>query len=387
MTGAFGSVPQASGPSRAVPGWNESAMLRTISMVALAICLAGCEPSEPPRSDIERILPVVSAEVSSRAESVTLTGTIAARTESSLAFRTSGRIVERLVDVGDRVSNGQVLARLDPELQQADVQSSEAALANAEASVDQALAAFSRTQSLFQRGYSTRREFDAADQALKVAQANRQSAEAGLANARDALSFVDLRADADGIVTARQLDVGETAQAAAPVFRVAIDGARDAVFDIYEGLLLRGQTLPEVTVALVSDRSVTAHGSIRQIAPSVDPQTATVRVKVGLDNVPEPMTLGAPVSGTASLPAQMAIVLPASAMTSMDGKPAVWVVDPASGAVAMRSVSVNGYTATSTTVVDGLQPGEQVVLEGGKFLRPQERIATAEVKLGPEAAQ
>lgn len=343
--------------------------------LVLAVALAGCQDEAPPPREAARPFRIETARPVSTAESVTLTGAIQARTESSLSFRTSGRIVERLVDVGDRVTNGQLLARLDPELQRADVQSAEAAVANANASVDQATAAFGRAESLFQRGYTTRREFEAADQALKVARANREAADARLASAREALSFADLRADADGIVTARQLDVGETAQAAATVFRVAVDGARDAVFDIYEGLLLEGREPPAVIVALVSDPAVTARGSIRQIAPSVDPQNATVRVKVGLDTVPASMTLGAPVTGTATLPTRSSIVLPASAMTSADGEPAVWVLDPATGEVAMRRVEVAAYAADTVTLGGGLDAGESVVTDGTKFLRPGEKIA------------
>lgn len=348
---------------------------RWIGLGLAGLALAGCQPEQQRQPPAERPLVIVAAEPVPSAESVTLTGSIAARSESSLSFRTGGRIVERLVDVGDQVVRGQVLARIDPQVQRAGVEAARAQLASAQAEVAQAASAFSRAESLFTRGYTTRREFDLADQSLKVAQADRASAEARLASAEESLSFAELRADAAGVVTARDLDVGETAQAAARVFTVALDGSRDAVFDIYEGLLLGGREPPEIVVTLVTDPRITARGRIRQVAPSVDPQSATVRVKVGLDDTPPAMTLGSAVTGTAALPSAPVFVLPSAAMASLEGRPAVWVVDPDSGEVAMRAVRTLAYTSDTVTLDEGLRAGDRVVVEGTKLLRPGERIA------------
>lgn len=350
--------------------------------------LAACEGEAPPARQPERTFGVQVVEATPAAEQVTLTGVIAARVESTLAFRTGGRITERLVDVGDHVTAGQVLARLDPDLQQADVASAEAGVASAEAEVAQADAAFARSRSLFERGYTTRRDFEAAEQSLTVARSGEESAAAQLASAQEALSFAELRADAAGIVTERQLDVGETAQAAAPVFTVALDGPRDAVFDIYEGLLLGGGEPPQIRVALVSDPTVAVTGEIRQVAPSVDLQRATVRAKVGLDQVPASMALGAPVSGTASIASKPSIVVPAGALDSLDGRPAVWVLDPASGTVALREVEIAAYDARAVSLAAGLETGERVVVEGTKFLRPGEAVDVTEVAaVGEEAGR
>jgi RND family efflux transporter MFP subunit len=343
-----------------------------------ALVLAACQAEEPQAPPPSRPIRVITVQPVAAAESVTLTGSIAAQAESNQSFRTSGQIIERLVDVGDHVSKGQVLARIDPKVQQADVESASAAAESAKADVEQATAAFARSQSLLERGYTTRRDFEAADQALKVAKANETSAAARLQSAEESLSFTELTAETDGIVTARELDAGEVAQAAATVFTIASDGPRDAVFDIYESLLLGGRKPPEVTVALVADPSVKATGRIRQVSPTVDRQSGTVRVKLGLETTPEAMTLGAAVTGTGALPSESVFVVPATAMTSLDGNAAVWVLDPASGEVAPRAVTVAAYQTSAVSVSDGLKSGDRVVVGGTKLLRPGQKVALAD---------
>ena len=353
-------------------------MATGIGLALLLAALGGCKAETETPARVEPAVVVRTAEPQRLDQKVTLTGTIAARTENNLSFRTSGRIVERRVDVGDAVRKGEVLARLDPSTQEADVESARAGVASADAQVQQATAAFERARSLFSQGFVTRREFDQADQALKVANAGALSARAELASAEETLSFTELKADADGIVTDRKLDVGEIAQAAATVFTIAWGGPRDALFDISEGLLLRDQKPASITVALIADPSIRTKGPIRQVAPSVDPQTATVRVKIGLDEVPAGMTLGAAVSGSASIPSPLVFVLPPAALTSLEGKPALWMFDPATREVSMRPVEISAYETASVVVKDGLQPGEKVVVEGTKLLRPGQKVSLSQ---------
>jgi membrane fusion protein, multidrug efflux system len=355
---------------------------RWIALGLVAIASAACKDERQTPAAESRTLRVVSAEASPSVESVTLTGSIAARVESKLSFRTGGRVVERLVDVGDRVQQGQVLARLDLRVQAADVESARAAVAAAEAQVTQAVAAFGRADSLLREGFTTRRQYDAADEALKVARANLLSSSARLVGALEAQSYTELRATANGIVTSRELDVGETAQAATTAFMVALDGPRDAVFDLYEGLLLegnrRGGKPPEIRVSLTGAPSVEARGQVRQVSPTVNPQNGTVRVKVGLESTPAEMSLGSVVTGTGAFPLRQAVVLPSTALTALDGRPAVWVRDKASGAVAITPVRVARYEAATIVIEEGLHPGDQVVVDGVKLLRPGQRVAASE---------
>ena len=108
---------------------------------ALLLLVSGCQGETAPPPETRQWVRVETPEPRRLDETVTLTGAIAARTETNVSFRTSGRIVERLVDVGDAVRKGQVLARLDPSTQEADVSSAQAGVAAAAAPVQQATAA------------------------------------------------------------------------------------------------------------------------------------------------------------------------------------------------------------------------------------------------------
>ncbi|WP_162242404.1 efflux RND transporter periplasmic adaptor subunit [Rhizobium sp. Leaf371] len=349
------------------------ALAATLAVTSLTACSdEEVPPPKPlPRVRVETVAPKPSVT------EISLTGSIAARTETHLSFRTSGRIIERLVDVGDAVRRGQLLAQMDDEVQQADLESARATLLAATADLSHATAAFTRQQTLLRANSTAQTTYDLAEENLKVARASVKSAESALSNAEETLSYTKLTADADGVVTARNADVGETVQAAQAVFSVAVDGPRDAVFDIYESLLRSGEP-PEVTVSLASDPSVAARGPVREIAPTVDRQTGTVRVKVGLDRPPAAMTLASVVRGTVSLAGPPAFTLPPSALAASGGKPAVWVLDPAKTTVSLRPVTVAEYQTDAMIIATGLKAGDRVVVDGTKLLRQGQTVLLAE---------
>ncbi|WP_435171109.1 efflux RND transporter periplasmic adaptor subunit [Falsirhodobacter sp. 1013] len=307
-------------------------------------------------------------------EVVTLTGSLEARVESNLSFRTDGEIVERLVDTGDRVKKGDLLARLNQQVQAAEVESAQAQVALANARISQTSAAFTRAQALLERNAGSQSDFDEAEQDVKVARADALAAEAQLASARESLSYTELRADSDGIIVSRQRDVGEVAAAAATIFTLAHDGPRDAVFNVSESLLFVDQTPPTVKVRLASDSSVSAEGPIRQISPVVDAETGTVRIEIGLETVPEGMNLGAVVTGTATLPPIDVFEVPVASLTSNKGRPAVWVVDPATDQLEARTIEVFSYSDDAIIAREGLRAGDRVVVQGTKLLRERQKI-------------
>ena len=306
-----------------------------------------------------------------------LTGVIAARTLNNLSFRVGGRVAERLVDVGQHVDQGTVLARIDPQEQESDLRSAQADLDAAQAQLTQAAAAFQRQKTLLSQGFTTRRDYDAADQALKVSQGSVDAAQSALANAKENLSFTELKAGAAGVITARQVEAGQVVQAAQTVFTVAEDGDRDAVFNVHETLVARTPSAPAVTITLLSDPQVTATGQVREISPAVDPASGSIRVKVAIPDTPAGLPLGAAVIGTISAKPTQAILLPWQALTSSAGKPAVWVVDPSTKAVATTPVGVLAFDSGVVVIDKGLEAGQSVVTAGGQLLSPGQTVEIA----------
>ncbi len=316
------------------------------------------------------LVEIVVAREETFARRLALTGAIAPKYQTNVAFRASGRITQRLVEVGEHVSADQVLAVLDPRDQVAAVDTATAALASAQALLVQASVAFERQKALLKSGYTTRPSFDAAQQQLRTQQAAADSATAALGTAREQFGYTDLKAGAAGTVVGRDAEAGQVVQAGQTVFVLAQDGPRDAVFDVYEAALTEPPASRTVTVALQSDPAVVTRGSVREISPSVDDKSGAVRVKVELDDVPARMSLGAAVIGSGSFKPQSGIVLPRGALYRWNDAPAVWVYDPASRAVEPRVVSVKRYDDDRLILSGGVKPGERIVTAGIQFLHP-----------------
>jgi RND family efflux transporter MFP subunit len=356
-----------------VPPAARRASVLAFALIAAATPLAAQEGGLGPRA-----VETVEAARSEQAPVVALTGELAARVQSDLGFRIQGRIAERSVEVGDRVVAGQVLARLENSQQLAEVASQQAGLAAAEATLKNASATFDRQKALLAQGFTTQSSFDGARQAYESARSALSGAKAALQTAEDALSFTDLKADADGIVTARGAEVGQVVAVAQSVFTVAQDGPRDAIFDVPESVIAQSpqdKGAGDIEIVLVSDRSVTARGRVREISPAIDLAKGTVRVKVSLEATPPAMRLGAPVIGHARMMPRPVVVLPWQAFFSRGTTPAVWVVDRATRAVSLRPIQVDSYRTGEIVVGGGIEPGELVVSAGAQFLRQGEVVA------------
>ncbi len=326
----------------------------------------------------ERPVRVGAVHFEARERTIAVTGEVAARVETDLSFRVGGRITGWFVDVGAEVRQGQLLARLDPEEQQADVEAAEAGVRAAEAQLKLANANFERQKSLLDGGVITRRDFDNAETAQRTATSARDAAIAQRDSAREVLSYTDLRAPADGIITVRNAETGQVVQAAQTMFTLADTGPRDAVFNVYESLFFAEPSKEGVVVSLLSDSSIRTTGSVREVSPTIDAATGTVRVKIAMDHTPPEMTLGAAVLGVGSLAPRNVAIVPWQALTGVGDKPALWIVDKAKGTVSLRPVTVESFETGSTLVAGGVEEGEIYVADGGKMLRPGQTVSILE---------
>jgi RND family efflux transporter MFP subunit len=283
-----------------------------------------------------------------------------------------------------------VLARLDPKDLQTNVDSAIAAEAAEQARVKQTSAAFVRQQKLLPKGYTSHSEYDSAQAALRSSQSALKAAQAQLANAREQLSYTALVADAPGIITARQAEVGQVVQATAPIFSLARDGERDAVFNVYESLFVDPPTDKSLDVTLLDNPKIKTTGKVREVTPAVSAQTGTLQVKIALNSLPAGMELGSVVSAALTVAAKTSVELPWSALTKglgdQLGQPAVWVVDE-QNKTSLRAVTIGRYLTSRIVVSDGLKNGEKVVVAGGQLLHPDMQVELAEVYKPAAGAQ
>lgn len=350
------------------------AHLRLACLMCASLALVGCENQTTAAPRPPTLVRTEIVQLESRQASVTLTGDVQARVSAELSFRVSGRVTERLVGVGAHVDAGDVLARVDPTEQQADLDAAAAAVSAAESQVRVTQATFDRQQALLANGFTTRASYDQAQEALRTAEGSLEAAKAQLGTAKDAVTYTELRASAAGIITARNVEVGQVAQAAQSAFTLAQDGDRDVVFNVYESIFFQQPESDTVELVLLSDPVVTAQGRVREVSPTIDPKTALVRVKIAIENPPPAMTLGSAVTGTAKLQPAQRIVLPWSALVAVGAAPAVWVVDGNTRTVSLKAIVIEDYETRTIVIKSGLQPGDRVVTEGGKLLSPGQTV-------------
>lgn len=351
-----------------------SSVIRTAFALIVMASVAGCGDEPPPAKEPVRPVRVVTVETRAGGELISITGQVQAEEEASLAFRVGGRMIERSVNVGDAVEAGQVVARLEREPAENQLRQARAAVEAARGQLSKTRADFGRQQSLIESGFTTRVRYDQARQAMVAAQAQFDDARARLAIAEDNLGYTELIVDARGSVTARGAEPGEVVSAGQMIVRVARERGRDAVFDVPERIIRAASADEPIDVVLASDPSVHALARVREVSPQADPVTRTFKVRAGLDDPPEAMRLGSTVIGSITIDSTPGMAVPPSALTQAEGKPAVWVVDPAAMTVSLRPVEVGQFALDSVAIASGLKDGELVVTAGVQVLRPGQKV-------------
>ena len=363
-------------PADALPV-RRSGRLRSVmvsaTLILVAASVAGCS-KKVARTPDPRPVRTVTVESQADGETVSFTGQIRAQDTVNLAFRLDGRMIERQVSLGDVIAAGRIVAKLDSQNEENSLRSAKANLASAQATLTQAKLAFGRQQELLKGGWTSRAKFDDAQEALRTAEAQVESAEAQRHIAEDRLGYTVLRADSAGAVTATGADAGEVVKAGQTIVQLAGMAKLDAVFDIPEQLIRTGPRDPAVALALSDASQVQATGYVRQVAPQADSNTRTFQVKVGINNPPDGMKLGSTVTGRIKLAAPAGIAVPASALTEGDNHPAIWVVDRQTETVSLRPVDVLRYDAAGVVISRGLEKGDVVVTAGVQMLRPGQKV-------------
>lgn len=331
----------------------------------LTLCAAAGEPPKPVRVATVAMQPMASRLV--------LSGVVQARAQADLGFRVGGKVTARPVEVGDPVRAGQLLARLD----QADLKLSEEA---AEAALQAAVADASNARADLARYDRVGRnspaflpsEFDKRTATSRMADARAAQAARQLALARSQRSYGDLLADADGVVTALPVQVGQVVTAGQTVATIARTNEIEVAVNVPENRLTEIRAAGDVDVALWAAPGQAIRGKVREIGALADPASRTFAVKVAVRDAPAGlMQLGMTATVSFERPETPVARLPATALTDRGGKTAVWVLDPARGRAELRPVEVAGYGADGSLLVrGGLADGEQVVTAGVGQIEP-----------------
>lgn len=339
-----------------------------IGLVLLALGglpLAGC--GEPQAETVPDIRPVRVTKVryDAAVERQTYAGVVAPRYESAMAFRVGGKIAERLVDVGQTVTKGQVLARLDPTDLKLQLRATQAQLRSADADLVRAREDYDRYEQLKASVAYNRAAHEQRIATYRAAQARVEQLKDQIRLAENQLAYADLQATADGVVTQMQAEAGQVVQPGQTVMTVARTDELEVVVAVPESRLTDARTAPEAMVGFWTDENHAFTVTLREVAPTADPATRTYRVRYSLPAASTGVQIGMSATLTLSSPAGAPVAtLPLTAIFQRDGKPAVWVLDPQNGNLTLKPVTVAAFRQNAVAVTDGVKDGEQVVTAG-----------------------
>jgi RND family efflux transporter MFP subunit len=323
---------------------------------------------------------------SARDDSMEYTGVIHARTESNLAFRVPGKIIEKLVKAGDHVKRGQALMRLDPTDLRLAANAAQAAVEAVRAQNKRALADELRQRGLVAIKAVSVQEYDQAKSAADATTAQLNSAVDYARQRENELGYAVLRADADGVIMERPADVGQVVSPGNVVVRLAHDGPREAVVDFPEGEEQLARS--KATASLYADPGQSFPAKLRELSAMADPLTRTYQARYRLGGFGANAPLGATVTvhldGENTNGAEKLYEIPIGALYDGGAGTSVWVINPDTSTLSRRAVEVAKLGSETALVSKGLKPGELIVALGAHLVKEGERV---KVLSGPAKEQ
>lgn len=401
---------------------------RTLLMVVLlvaALALAGYYYGYLPRQKREQVLaaesvagaqslPVVTvAKVvpSEKTDSLVLPGNIQAVTEAPVLARASGYIRKRMVDIGDRVAAGQVLAEIEaPELDQqikqakasvdqadAAVQQAQASLAQGNANETLAHATALRFDPLFKKGVISRQDNEtyqaqwaaqqanvqALEKAIAAAISNRAAARANLDRLNELVSYLTVRAPFAGVVTVRNIDNGVlVTEGSTMLYRVAQGNPLRVYLNVPQGDAGSVKVGQHATLVIPDLPGRKFGGVVTRTANALDPSTRTLLVEVQADNSGGTLLPGMYTQVDLAVPRKdPPLVIPGDTLVLRSSGPQVAIVKP-DGTVHLQTVQLGRDFGDRLEALTGLEDGEQLVVNPSDAV--QEGVKVKPVSAGKE---
>lgn len=339
-------------------------------LIVSSVLLSACQKETPKTEEIPYVM--VTQPSRNHVDQKSYAGDVQARQQTALAFRVGGQITERYVDVGDRVKVGQVLAKLDVKDAQLQMNAAKAQLQSAEAAAKIAAEEYQRYQQLLPVNAVSRSQFDAVKNQYESAQASLQQARSNYEVSSNQTGYNQLISNKNGVITQRQIEIGQVLAAGQAAYQLAIDGEREVVFGVPEQAVSTIKVGQPAWVTLWSQPDARFAAKVREVSPAAD-QSRTFTVKVSLLEGQSSIQLGQ--SARVFFVAQDNNVLsvPLSSVTANDQQAYVWVVN-ANQSIRKVPVTLGTYGRDSVPVVSGLKATDWVVVGGVHLLRDQQKI-------------
>ncbi|HPV23738.1 MAG TPA: efflux RND transporter periplasmic adaptor subunit [Casimicrobium sp.] len=363
----------------------------TLAATASVATLSGCgkkddastestkEPNAAAKAEAPRPVRVMQAGMSTISDISYLPGEVRPRYEQRYGFRVPGKIARRMVDVGQVVKAGQVLAVLDSQdvLPAINAQAAQVDVAKTDWVLQQS--ELKRQQELRDKGFVSGAALERQAATTAAADARVKAAQSQLANAKNGLTFQTLTADKAGVVVAVDAEAGSVVAAGQSVVRVAQLGEKELVVNVPEravgqmkqakGFMAQFDAIPGKTYA----------ATLRELAPAADAASRTYAAKLSISNADDALKLGMSATVRLDLGAAQVIVVPNTALYTRDNAPRVWLVDRATETVRAVEVKLGESTNEGVTIASGLKSGDLVVTAGANLLQAGQKVRLIDV--------
>lgn len=325
-------------------------IIRTMFIAGAAVLAAGCGSNKGVQQavvEVAEVTPTVAvAQVSKREvpQLATYTSTVQAYVKNNITPQTGGRITAIKADIGDFVTEGQVLAEIDKaQLQQAQLQ-----LANQEVELG-------RLRSLYEAGGLSKSDLEAIELQYNVTRTQ----------VENLLENTVLRSPINGVVTARNYDVGDMCSVSAPIFTVEQIVPVKMLVGISESDYSKVKKGDSVELTADAVPGKTFYGKIRKIYPTIDPVTRTFIVEVVVENNYKTLRPGMFVRATVNFGNNNSVVIPDVAVVKQQGSGErfVYVLND-DGTVTYTKVTLGRRMGAEYEVLEGIEDGATIVTGG-----------------------
>ncbi len=338
-----------------------------IATLAIPLIAGGC--SKPTVKDPRLQSPRVEVFKAKAAGSNnrTFTGIVEARVQSDLGFRVGGKILERSVNMGERVQKGQALMRLDSVDLKLSFAAQQANVEAARARHTQAKADEARFAGLVQSGAISRLDYDQARAALDSAKAHLEAAEAQARVSNNSSEYAVLLADADGVIVRTLGEPGQVIAAGQTVIQLGHDGPREASINLPEGVR---PDLGTIASARLYGQEQMYPARLRQLSNAADPSSRTFEARYVLEGEAASAPLGSTVTITfvaKQTSGSDAVLVPVGAIYDRGSGPGVWILNDKSE-VKFRCIKIDSIGKEGVVVSSGVCAGERVVALGAHLL-------------------
>lgn len=334
-----------------------------LAMIAIGVGLGSAADEKAAPAPVP--VKIATAQTSSRAGLIIVSGTVAWKREQVLSFKTGGVVRAYAVDIGDSVRKGDALVSADPSDTAGRRAEAEAAYAAASANLD-------RNVKLLEKGFVSQARVDDA----RTAHAR---AKAALGSARFDESRAALVAGTDGVVLVRHAEIGQQMAPGAPVITIG---------DTRSGMVLRVPVSDRDVVRVragdtatlrMAAGDLTATGKVTRVAAKSNPLTGAFDVEIALDAVPDGARSGIVAEATLSPRIDGAgkalVAVPAIALIEGRGDAAYVFVIAADNKASRVAITIAGFAGDSVLVGSGLKPGDRVATSGAAYLRNGQPVA------------